>query len=43
MPPNRILLVDDELSVTDALKFILTDLGHELDSAKTVREATALL
>ena len=43
MPPSRILVVDDEPSVTDALKFILGDLGHQVDSAKTVGEATALL
>ena len=43
MHPSRILVVDDELSVTDALKFILGDLGHQVDSAKTVGEATALL
>jgi DNA-binding NtrC family response regulator len=43
MHPSRILVVDDELSVTDALKFIFGDLGHQVDSAKTVGEATALL
>ncbi len=43
MPPSRILVVDDEPSVTDALQFILSDLGHHVDSAKSVGEATALL
>jgi DNA-binding NtrC family response regulator len=43
MPPSRILVVDDEPSVTDALKFILSDLGHTVAAAKTVGEATALL
>ena len=43
MPPSRILVVDDEPSVTDALKFIFADLGHQVDSARTVSEATALL
>jgi two-component system, NtrC family, response regulator PilR len=43
MLPSRILVVDDELSVTEALKLILGDLGHHVDSAKTVGEATALL
>lgn len=43
MPPSRILVVDDEPSVTDALKFILSDLGHTVESAKTVAEATSLL
>lgn len=43
MSPNRILVVDDEPSVTDALKLILTELGHRVDSAKTVAEATEFL
>ena len=43
MPPSRILLVDDEPSVIDALQLILVDLGHRVVSAKTVGEATALL
>ena len=43
MPPSRILVVDDEPSVTDALQMILADLGHIVESAKTVSEATALL
>ena len=43
MPPSRILVVDDEPSVTDALQMILGDLGHRVDSVKIVGEATALL
>ena len=40
---SRILVVDDEPSVTDALELILTELGHHVDVAKTGREATELL
>lgn len=43
MAPGKILVVDDERSVTDALRMILSDLGHRVDSAKNVAEATALL
>ena len=43
MSPGRILVVDDERSVTNALQLILTDLGHRVDSAKSVGEATVLL
>ena len=43
MPSSRILVVDDEPSVTDALQMILVDLGHRVDLAKSVGEATALL
>ena len=43
MPPSRILVVDDEPSLIDALQLILVDLGHRVESAKTVGEATALL
>jgi DNA-binding NtrC family response regulator len=43
MPPSKILVVDDEPSVTDALQMILAELGHIVESAKTVSEATALL
>ena len=43
MPHSRILVVDDEPSVTGALQMILADLGHRVDSAKTVGEATELL
>ena len=44
MPPkNRILVIDDEQSVTDALRFILTELGHHVDAAKNGDEAKKLL
>src|SRR5919109_444369 len=43
MPPNRILVVDDEPSVTDALRIILTELDHHVDSAKSIGEATEFL
>ena len=43
MPASRILVVDDEPTVTDALELILGDLGHHVDAAKTGREATELL
>src|SRR5215204_3779372 len=43
MPPSRILVVDDEPSVTDALQIILTELGHHIDAAKSVGEATEFL
>jgi DNA-binding NtrC family response regulator len=43
MLPSRILVIDDERSVTDALGLILADLGHRVDSAKNGREATELL
>jgi DNA-binding NtrC family response regulator len=43
MPASRILVVDDERSVTDALQMILADLGHRVESAKNVGEATTLL
>ncbi len=43
MPPSRILVVDDERSVTDALQMILGDLGHRVDAAKSVGDATTLL
>ena len=43
MAPRKILVVDDERSVTDALQMILADLGHRVDAAKNVAEATALL
>ena len=39
MPPSRILVVDDEPSVTDALGLILTDMGHYVNAAKRVDEA----
>ena len=43
MPASRILVVDDEPSVTDALELILTQRGHRVDAAKTGAEATELL
>jgi DNA-binding NtrC family response regulator len=47
MPPSRnlsrILVIDDEPSVTDALQLVLTELGHHVDSARTGAEAKALL
>ena len=42
MSRSRILVIDDEPSVTDALQFVLNDLGH-VDSAKTGAEAKQLL
>ena len=43
MSPNRILVVDDERSIRDALEMILTQLGHEVDSAKSIQEGTERL
>ena len=43
MPPSRVLVIDDETSITDALRLILLDLGHHVDSAKNGGEAKALL
>ena len=42
-PPNRILVIDDEPSVTDALAMVLGELGHHIDSARTGAEAKELL
>jgi DNA-binding NtrC family response regulator len=36
-------VIDDEQSVTDALRFILTDAGHHVDAAKSGAEAKELL
>jgi DNA-binding NtrC family response regulator len=41
--PSRILVIDDEPSVTDALSMVLTELGHKVDSAKSGGEAKELL
>jgi DNA-binding NtrC family response regulator len=41
--PNRILVVDDERSVTGALGFILRESGHEVVTAHSVVEATKVL
>src|SRR5918996_1491501 len=43
MPPKRILVIDDEMSITDALVLVITDLGHHVDSAKSGVEAKELL
>ena len=43
MPRSRILVIDDEPSVTDALRFMLTELGHHVDAAKSGGEAKELL
>ncbi|MCA1592990.1 MAG: sigma-54 dependent transcriptional regulator [Acidobacteria bacterium] len=40
---GRILVVDDEASVTGALKLILAEKGHEVKTAKSATEATAAL
>ena len=42
-PVSRILVIDDEQSVTDALRFILTEAGHHVDVAKSGAEAKELL
>ena len=42
MPP-RILVIDDELSIRDALRMVLTELGHHVQSAKNGAEAKELL
>ena len=43
MPPSRILVIDDEPSVTDALRLVLTELGHHVDSAGSGSDAKELL
>jgi DNA-binding NtrC family response regulator len=43
MPPSRILVIDDEPSVRDALRFALTEMGHHVDAAKNGAEAKQLL
>ena len=43
MLPSRILVIDDEVSVTDALRLVLIDLGHHVDAAKSGTEAKELL
>lgn len=44
MPPkHRILVIDDEQSVTDALRFILTESSLHVDAAKSGAEAKQLL
>src|SRR5687768_4730165 len=41
--PGRILVVDDEASITDALELLLGERGHEVRSARSVGEAEAAL
>ncbi|HEU4876053.1 MAG TPA: sigma-54 dependent transcriptional regulator, partial [Pyrinomonadaceae bacterium] len=47
MPPkkpiSRILVIDDEPSIRDALQLVLSDLGHHVDLAKSGGEAKELL
>ena len=43
MPPDRVLVIDDEVSITDALRLVLMDLGHHVDAAKNGAEAKELL
>jgi DNA-binding NtrC family response regulator len=43
MPANRILVVDDEASVAEALSLVLGERGHKVESAKSAGEAEALL
>jgi DNA-binding NtrC family response regulator len=43
MSTKRILIVDDERSVTEALQMILADLGHHVDAAKNIGQAKELL
>jgi len=46
MPPkhlSRVLVIDDESSITDALRLILLDLGHHVDAAKNGGEAKEFL
>ena len=43
MPPSRILVIDDEPSITDALQLVITPLGHHVDAAKNGAEAKELL
>lgn len=43
MPRRRILVIDDEPSVTDALRLVLSELGHHVESAKSGGVAKELL
>jgi DNA-binding NtrC family response regulator len=43
VPPDRVLVIDDEVSITDALQLVLMDLGHHVDAAKNGAEAKELL
>ena len=40
---RRILVIDDEPSVTDALRLVLTELGHHIDVARSGGEAKEVL
>jgi DNA-binding NtrC family response regulator len=42
-PASRILVIDDEASVTDALRLVLAELGHHVDAAKTGADAQEFL
>jgi DNA-binding NtrC family response regulator len=42
-PSNRILVVDDELSIANVIKLILNEAGYEVFTASTVAEATRTL
>jgi DNA-binding response OmpR family regulator len=42
-PRPRILVVDDEKTVTDSLRLILTDAGFEVLTAASVAEANAII
>lgn len=41
--PHRILVVDDERSITEATKLILSESGYDVSTANTVAEATRIL
>jgi DNA-binding NtrC family response regulator len=43
MPPKRVLVVDDEKSITSALELVLGDEGYEVTTAGSVAEAVARL
>ena len=43
MRRNRILVIDDEPSVTDALSLVLRELGHHVDAARNGAEAKEFL
>jgi DNA-binding NtrC family response regulator len=43
MPPKRILVVDDEKSITSALELVLGDEGYEVKTAGSVAEAVERL
>ncbi|HZI59949.1 MAG TPA: sigma-54 dependent transcriptional regulator [Pyrinomonadaceae bacterium] len=43
MSRSRIFVIDDEPSVTDALRLVLAELGHHVDSAKSGAEAKEFL